>query len=110
MTRAQAKDIANKITNEEIQQMFNLAQNSILDWTKPSLINRGMSKGIAWNIFAKDFDASKTHAFISKYNMVREFGEFLPAHLKPVTNQKQKVSVAHQAPVFKKPFNIDGHE
>ncbi|MCK9416585.1 hypothetical protein M0Q97_08020 [Candidatus Dojkabacteria bacterium] len=36
-----------------------------------------MTKGVSWNILAKDFDVNANHHILAKINMVREFGEFL---------------------------------
>jgi hypothetical protein len=34
--------------------MFDLAKNNIEDWSKVSIVNKGMTKGTAWNILASD--------------------------------------------------------
>jgi hypothetical protein len=44
---------------------------------------KGLSKGIAWNILASDFDVSKEYNSLAKTNMVREFSDFIPDYLKP---------------------------
>jgi hypothetical protein len=101
MQRNEAREIALKITNEQLKQMFINAKNSIMDWTKVSSINKGMSKGVAWNILAKDFDINKKYQYLAKLNMVREFSEFLPVELKPVKKTKRpEVNIIHQNPDF----------
>ena len=105
MNRNDARKIAETITNEQIQEMFNNAKGKIMDWTKVSNCNKGITKGVAWNILAKEFDTTKQHHILAKTNFVREFGEFLPNELKP----KKKVngymcgkinSPIHQNPEF----------
>ena len=101
MNRTDAKLIAEKITNEELAEMFENAKANITDWTKVSSVNKGMSKGAAWNILASDFDVDKTYHNLAKVNMVREFGEFLPNYLKPTKKPKSTIKAVHQEPRFK---------
>lgn len=101
MNRTDAKLIAEKITNEELAEMFENAKANITDWTKVSSVNKGMSKGAAWNILASDFDIEKTYNNLAKVNMIREFGEFLPFYLKPTKKPKPTIKVVHQEPRFK---------
>jgi len=101
MNRKTAREIAETISNEQIQQMFNNAKAKIKDWTRTSLINKGMTKGSAWNILAKNFDLKTKHHILGKTNMVREFGEFLPDELKPKKKEKRQLpQPIHQNPVF----------
>ena len=53
MNRPDAKKIAQYITNEQLQKMFDNAKVGIKDWTKVSIVNKGLTKGVAWNILAK---------------------------------------------------------
>ncbi len=102
MNRTDAKKIAETITNEELSDMFTNAKANISDWTKVSNVNKGLSKGVAWNILASDFDIEKKYHNMAKVNMVREFGEYLPEHLKPVKKTKPSlINVVHQEPKFK---------
>lgn len=96
MQRHIAKQIAKSITNEQLLQMFNNAKESIKDWTKVSNVNKGMTKGMAWNILAKDFDITKNYHILAKTNMVREFSEYLPEELKPKKKEKQNITPVHQ--------------
>jgi hypothetical protein len=100
MNRPDAKKIALTITNEQIQEMFNQAKNGIKDWTKVSVVNKGLTKGTAWNVLAKDFDVTKKHHELAKINMVREFGEFLPEELKIKKQAKSYSKTVHQDPQF----------
>ena len=101
MNRTDAKKIAETITNEELGEMFATAKANINDWTKVSNVNKGMSKGVAWNILASDFDVDKKYHNMAKVNMVREFGEFLPDELKPTKKTKPSINVVHQEPKLK---------
>ena len=101
MNRPDAKKIADTITNEQLLQMFNSAKENITDWTKISNVNKGMTKGAAWNILAKDFDVSKKYHNLAKINMIREFGEYLPKELKPVKYKRHSSKPPiHQEPNF----------
>jgi len=101
MNRTDAKKIALIITNEKIQDMFNKAKLNIKDWTKVSCVNKGMTKGVSWNILAKDFDVTMSHHILAKTNMVREFGEFLSDELKPEKKKKNNnTKPVHQEPRF----------
>lgn len=101
MNRSDAKKIAETITNQELSEMFTNAKANISNWTKVSNVNKGMSKGVAWNILASDFDVDKKYHNMAKVNMVREFGEFLPDHFKPAKKTKPSINVVHQEPKFK---------
>ena len=101
MNRSDAKKIAETITNQELSEMFTNAKTNISDWTKVSNVNKGMSKGVAWNILASDFDVDKKYHNMAKVNMVRDFGEFLPDNFKPAKKTKPSINVVHQEPKFK---------
>jgi len=100
MNRNDAKRIAEVITNEELGQMFEVAKSKTSDWTKVSNINKSITKGVAWNILAKDFDVNHPYILIAKINMIREFGEFLPNYIKPKRKQKKHIQPIHQEPEF----------
>lgn len=101
MNRTDAKKIAQTITNEQLLEMFNNAKLGIKDWTKVSSVNKGITKGTAWNILAKDFDVNKKHHILGKINMIREFGEFLPEELKPEKKTRKKYTdLIHQEPIL----------
>lgn len=99
MNRGDAKKIALTITNEELSVMFNNAKAGIQDWAKVSTVNKGITKGVAWNILADDFDINHKYHILSKTNMIREFGEYLPQYLKPVKKNKlTNNKIVHQEP------------
>ena len=102
MNKNDARKIAETITNEQLKNMFDNAKANITDWTKVSNVNKGMSKGVSWNILAKDFNVNSIHHILAKTNMVREFGEFLPDHLKLQKTNKQVSNkpYIHQEPKF----------
>lgn len=101
MNRSDAKKIAETITNEQLLQMFDSVKESVTDWTKTSNVNKGMTKGAAWNILAKDFDVSKKYHNLAKINMIREFGEYLPKQIKPVRDKcYSSKPPMHQEPNF----------
>ena len=95
-------ELAEKITNKEIKQMFDNARANIKDWTKVSRNNKGFTKGVAWNILAKDFDIHSDYKTIGKYNMIREFEEYLPEAIKPSKIKQKKINIepVHHNPIF----------
>jgi hypothetical protein len=103
MNRKNAKEIANIITNEQLMQMFINAKNNIVNWTEISKINKGCTVGTAWNILAKDFDINVNYHILTKINMIREFGNYLPTIFKVTKNKKIKnIRIVHQEPNFDK--------
>lgn len=83
MNKADARKIAETITNEQLDKMFQTAKKKIVNWRVVSNVNKGMTKGMGWNILAMNFDIASDYPLIVKTNMIREFGEFLPESLKP---------------------------
>ncbi len=81
--------------------MIDKAKENIKDWTVASKVNKGLSKGVAWNILAKDFDINKHIHNIVKYNLIREYGEFLPEGFQPNKKPKIEIKPVHQNPIFK---------
>jgi len=100
MNRNDAHKIAQMITNEQLQQMFDNAQKGIKDWTKVSNVNKGFTKGVAWNILAKDFDIKHNYHILSKTNMIREFGEFLSDELKVKREKRKFIPPVHHDSIF----------
>jgi hypothetical protein len=102
MNRQEAKRLSETITNSELNDMFKNAQELINDWNQTSIVNVGMSKGVAFNIlsigFGKDFDETKQIHNLAKVNMLREFGEFLTNYCKPSKKVKREINVVHQDP------------
>jgi len=100
MERYKARNIAETITNEQLKEMLDRAKENITDWTKVSNVNKGMTKGVAWNILGSNFDVSKEHHILAKTNMIWEFGEFLSDELKPIKKVKPTIVPFHQDPKF----------
>jgi len=101
MNKNDAKRLSETITNEQLKQMFDAAKIRVSDWRKPSVINKGITKGTAWNVLAKDFDVSFKYPLLSKKNMIREFGDFLPKELlKPKNKVSKPLNLIHQEPKF----------
>ena len=101
MNKKTAKEIAQTITNKQLQQMFDNAKKGIKDWTKVSSVNKSITKGVGWNILARNFDVNYDYHILAKINMIREFGEFLPEELKPTKKvKKQNKSPIHHDPIF----------
>jgi hypothetical protein len=102
MNRNDARKIAEKITNEQIKEMFDNAKNKITNWEKVSAVNKGITKGTAWNILAKNFNVNTKYYMLARTNFVREFGEFLSEELKIKKSKKSKPKYLplHQYPVF----------
>lgn len=100
MERYKARVIAETITNEQLKEMLDRSKENITDWTKVSKVNKGLSKGSAWNILGKDFDVNNNYHILTKTNMITEFGEFLPEELKPKKKEKVKIIPRHQDPIF----------
>lgn len=102
MKRTQARIIADTITNGQLKAMFEKAKTQITDWTRPSVCNAAISKGKAWNILAADFDEKVDYPYISKVNMIREFGDFLPWELRkpPTKKSLEKKEPIHEQPKF----------
>ena len=101
MNKRDAKKIAETITNEQLQQMFDNAKANITDWTQISSVNKGMTKGAGWNILAKNFDVTGKHSSLAKKNMIWEFGDYLPESLKiPKKTKIVSSNPVHQNPIF----------
>lgn len=100
MDKSHAKHLSEKLDNYHLKQMLDKAKENITDWTVSSKINKGLSKGTAWNILAKDFDINKQLHNIVKYNLIREYGEFLPEGFQKKKNPKTKIKPVHQEPIF----------
>lgn len=98
MTKARAREIAEKLSNRQLEEMFKTAQIKIRDWKQPSFTNRGMSKGTVFNVLSKGGFDTPLHIRI-KINMVMEFEEFLPKEILYEKWPAKKV-VEHQEPEF----------
>lgn len=102
MDKSHAKHLSGKLDNYHLKLMIDKAKQEIKDWTAASKINKGLSKGTVWNILANSFDVDEHQNNIVKYNLIREYGEFLPEDLQPRKKQpKPEVLPVHQDPIFK---------
>jgi hypothetical protein len=102
MNHVRAKRIADVVKNEEILQMLLKAQKHITGWEEPSKLNKGISKGICWNILTKDFNVkNKLHPMV-KINLLKEYGEYLEGYGEEPPPKKRPTKVPHQEPIFLK--------
>ena len=109
MKKTYAKQIAEKVTNQELKEMFYNAQRSITqwgNWEKVSKINKSLSIGAAFNILSygvdtEDFLIRDLHPIV-KLNMIREFGEYLPNYQPEQTKNKPNIKITHHEPKFLK--------
>ena len=104
MNRTTARTVAGKITNKEIKSMFDLAKEKIDDWAVVSVCDNRVSKGVAWNNFAKDFDVKVEYDIKEKTKYLREFGDYLDYKIvKKMLDRKAdevKSNLKHEEPVF----------
>lgn len=102
MNISDAKKIAEVITYEQLSEMFNRAKKGINNWKEVSAVNKGMSKGTAWNILYKCFTPQIINDKMALKNMIWEFGDYLDNDLK--VNKKGRINpsinVCHQEPIF----------
>lgn len=95
-----AKELSHKITNEQVADMLEKAKTGVKDWKKASMANKGLSRGVHWNMFCKDFKVENECSPILKYRMIQEYGEFLPNELQPSKKQKVQQKPTHFDPIF----------
>ena len=101
MNKKYARELAETITNAEIADMFDNAKKSITDWEQTAIVNKGITKGTVWNILTRGFNRVGDNHVLVKTNIVREFGDYLPEHLKQKPKQKVAgIKPVHQEPVF----------
>ena len=98
MNKNAAKQIAETITNEQLQQMIENASKKITNWEKVSVVNKSFTKGVAWNSLCRNFDVNHNYHIFQKMNMIREFGEFLPDEIKPQKRSRKRITPIHQDP------------
>lgn len=100
MTRSYAKELAKRITNEQLKQMLMAAMHRVPDWSKASRGNKGLSRGVCWNLLAKKFNVKTQYSNLHKFNLIREFNEYLPEELQEPAKKKIIIKVSHQEPDF----------
>lgn len=96
MRKEEAKRLAERVTTSELKQMLFNAKRDIKNWTDPSRSNKGISRGAAFNIFAKCVD---TKSKLAITNMLVEFGEHLPNYTPVDKIKKDVVKPTHQEPI-----------
>ena len=109
MTRGYAKKLAESVTNQELREMFYNAQRSLTQWggwEKVSKVNKSITKATAFNILSCGVDADdfleQKISPITKFNMIREFGEHLPNYQPEQTKSKPNIKIIHHEPKFLK--------
>jgi hypothetical protein len=112
MNKAYAKIIVEILTNEQLRQMLVNARKEITDWTKPSVVNLSATIGTTWNILTSTILTPNSYDYIPnqvRFNLVREFGEYLPEELKVKTHKdsRSEIPLVHQEPNF---TDIDNQE
>ena len=106
MNKTNAKKIAETITFEQLSKMFENAKLNIVNWEEISAVNKGMTKGAAWNILHGSLAPRIMDRSSTIKNMIWEFGDHLDDDLqiKPKKKAKSDVKVFHQEPDF--PFSF----
>lgn len=98
ITKRDAKILAGMVKADELKQMFRNAQAKITDWTKTSVINKGMTIGVSFNIYTACEITDKLPEFV-KANMIREFGEFIDGYkVSEAKSHKPVLQPTHQEP------------
>jgi hypothetical protein len=103
MNKRDAKTLAETITRDQLQAMFDKAKSSVADWSEPSNANPGITLGAAWNIFYPVFLNCVRLKPLLIQNMLWVFGDYLAEDLKPAKKDQRKspaINVFHQEPVF----------
>lgn len=103
MNKTDAKRIAETITTDQLETMFERAKAGITSWEQVSAVNPGMTKGTVWNILSaglKSIGGPRTRT-LAITNMVWEFGDFLDDSLKPAKKRcTPSAPPYHQQPNF----------
>jgi hypothetical protein len=91
MNHSEARQLAENVTTEQLQQMLVNAKASIKNWNVRSRVNKGLSKGAAFNILSAPaiFVAGKRLHILAATNMIWEFGEYLPGYQNPEKKEKE---------------------
>ena len=102
MNNKHAKELSKTITIDQIVDMLEAAKVGVKDWTKASKANNGLSRGVHWNMFGKDFNPEDECSNMLKYRMIQEYGDFLPKELQPPKMKKKKEMTipVHHNPIF----------
>lgn len=102
MTKKECTQVSINITKEQIILMLNNAKKEVVDWTKPSSLNKGMTIGTSWNILTSGILDNYDIPTIIIVKLLREFGDYLPNELKMNNNKKinKIIDLVHQEPNF----------
>ena len=102
--KRKAKKIVEILTNAQLELMFENAKNNIKDWKEVSCVNKGMTKGAAWNILSNVKIYKNDFHKMGVVNAVWEFGEFLPEEILNSLKKEKKIEseryVHHEEPKF----------
>lgn len=71
MNKKYATDLSHVITNKQIFDILEKAKLNIKDWSRPSKANKGISRGVIWNMFCKYFDINNHYHYIVKYRIIQ---------------------------------------
>lgn len=106
MNKNSAKRIAreNEISYGEIKEILTKARASDINWEAVSSVNKGITKGVAFNIFWKgitDEDHVVPYSTLYAQNVLREFGEFsqYADYNNPKKQRNATTKVVHQEPM-----------
>ena len=102
LTKKYCRELSKTITNVDLMWILVRARYEVTDWEKASRSNKGLSRGVNWNLFCKDFDVDEDYPPIRKYRILEEFGEYVPPSLRPEPIVKVNPNVTHQLPDFSK--------
>lgn len=93
-------EITYVISNDDLIETLENARQNIKDWEKPSKANKGLSIGVHWNLFCKDFYISNDISKICKYRILEQHQKFLPNHLQEPKAKLVRNKPSHQEPIF----------
>jgi len=95
-----SKKLAETLPHDAFTRMLENVKNNISFWENPSRDDKGISRGIVWNLCAKNYDSESS--FYVKFQLLREFGEYLPEEYQPkIRGRKHNYNPIHQKPIFR---------
>ncbi len=98
----ESKLLADIVTPNDIKAMFENAKYRVNDWTAVSSVNKGITKGLAYNVLKFVWNGETQHK-TGITNAIREFGEYLPTEVLDTIIRKHKqiaFKPIHQEPKF----------
>jgi len=96
MKKSEAKKLAKTVKAEDLKQMFVNARKGVTKWDEPSRLNKGLSRGTAFNVLVK---CVHTKSEIGITNMLVEFGDWLPGYTPQVKQERKRTNPVHQDPI-----------